>query len=412
MDSSTTGCAGRCWWTEAPPGPRDGSRSRRSRPGRQGHQRRSSSARSAERRGSDHDRDNHSHSCYKHARPVRQRVPRSSGPGRPQGGRVASRPRFVASWSSGRRRSGEGFTRIPGRLDGSGTDARRFRGQAGIRALRGPDADLLAGGPGAILPAPDPGRAGDPGPRGPGGGRTSGSSVLLWFLVAAAATSYLATVAWGLGLPPSPPCWTSWPLCSRAPGSSGRRGQPARRLGPDGPDSRVSGSAGATLHSMLLGHHYLVAPVDDHPPLTRSLDLIAGGPGGPLRARRDRGRAAHAAAAGTTWSGQPVDATFLAIRWGMGIVGAAVSVFLARRTAAIRSTQSAAGFFFFTSRRSSSCSRARSPTMAVADRSADPSGGIWGRPLFRRRRLSRTAGSITIDERRVSDLVCKWVAGR
>ena len=56
----------------------------------------------------------------------------------------------------------------------------------------------------------------------------------------------------------------------------------------------------------------------------------------------------HAGAAGTPAGGQPVDATFVAMRWGMGLLGAAVSVYMARRTAAIRSTQSATGILYIT----------------------------------------------------------------
>ncbi len=43
------------------------------------------------------------------------------------------------------------------------------------------------------------------------------------------------------------------------------------------------------------------------------------------------------------------DAVFLAMRWGIGFLGAAVSVYLARRTVAIRSTQSATGILYITS---------------------------------------------------------------
>ncbi len=99
---------------------------------------------------------------------------------------------------------------------------------------------------------------------------------------------------------------------------------------------------------MLLGHHYLVAPSMTIAPLTRSLDLIATGLAARCVLAGIGAWSAHAAAAGTTWSGQPEDATFLAMRWGMGIVGAAVSVYLARRTAAIRSTQSATGILYIT----------------------------------------------------------------
>ena len=47
-------------------------------------------------------------------------------------------------------------------------------------------------------------------------------------------------------------------------------------------------------------------------------------------------------------AGQAGDLAVLAMRWGMGIIGAGVSVVLARRTAAIRSTQSATGILYIT----------------------------------------------------------------
>ncbi len=51
---------------------------------------------------------------------------------------------------------------------------------------------------------------------------------------------------------------------------------------------------------------------------------------------------------GCSVAGETLDPTFLAMRWGMGVLGAGVSVFLARRTAAIRSTQSATGILYIT----------------------------------------------------------------
>ena len=105
---------------------------------------------------------------------------------------------------------------------------------------------------------------------------------------------------------------------------------------------------GATLHAMLLGHHYLVAPSMTIAPLTGSLDLIAAA----LVARRLLAVigvwSSDAWTAGLFRPGETLEPTFLAMRWGMGILGAGVSVFLARRTAAIRSTQSATGILYIT----------------------------------------------------------------
>ena len=190
--------------------------------------------------------------------------------------------------------------------------------------------------------------------------RSSGSSVLLWFLVAAVVASYLATVAWGLGLPPIATVLDV--LAALLAGAWIVRASQAA----DPNDwalmvltRGVSGILlGATLHSMLLGHHYLVAPSMTIAPLTRSLDLIAAGLAarcvlagsehGPPMPRRPGRRGAASRRR-----------EFLAIGWGMGIVGAAVSVYLARRTAAIRSTQSATGILYITTISSCSASSRR-----------------------------------------------------
>jgi hypothetical protein len=177
-----------------------------------------------------------------------------------------------------------------------------------------------------------------------------GDSRLVWLLVIAAVAGYLATVSWGLGLPPIAASLEvlvmslagAWMV--HASGAA----DPATwafRVASRG----VSGLLlGATLHSMLLGHHYLVAPAMTIRPLTRSLDLIAIG----LMARcllDGVGTwALSSPAVGIPSAGHANDATFLAMRWGMGIVGAGVSVYLARRTAAIRSTQSATGILYIT----------------------------------------------------------------
>ncbi len=179
----------------------------------------------------------------------------------------------------------------------------------------------------------------------------AGTSSLVWILVAGAALSYLATVAWGLGLPVVARALDvlivlvscAWlVLVSRGPDPGGWAWLSASRW--------ISGLLlGATLHSMLLGHYYLIAPAMTTTPLTRSLDIIASA----LAARcLLAGLGFWARSGGVTavsWGGSdPVDSTFLAMRWGMGIVGAGVSVFLARRTAAIRSTQSATGILYIT----------------------------------------------------------------
>jgi hypothetical protein len=180
--------------------------------------------------------------------------------------------------------------------------------------------------------------------------RSSGPSVLVWFLVAAAATSYLATVAWGLGLPPFATVLDV--LAALLAGAWIVRASQAA----DPNDwallvltRGVSGILlGATLHSMLLGHHYLVAPSMTIAPLTRSLDLVAVALVSRCVLAGLGAWTGHAGTAGTPGGVENLDPTYLAMRWGMGVLGAGVSVYLARRTAAIRSTQSATGILYIT----------------------------------------------------------------
>lgn len=124
----------------------------------------------------------------------------------------------------------------------------------------------------------------------------------------------------------------------------------SRDLGPRFPEPGALGLLmGATLTAMLLGHYYLIAPAMTIEPLKRSLNLIGFG----LIARcLFAGVGLWAEKAG--WvasgsSGHAHDTTFLVMRWGIGILGTALSLYLARRTVAIRSTQSATGILYITS---------------------------------------------------------------
>jgi hypothetical protein len=180
--------------------------------------------------------------------------------------------------------------------------------------------------------------------------KSSGTSSLFWLIIAGAVCSYLATVTWGLGLPPISSalgiltafCAGAWMVL-------------ASRVSEPGPwslmvlERATSGILlGGTLHSMLLGHHYLVAPSMTIAPLTRSLDVIAMGLASRCVMAGVRLWASQTGMAGTLRAGELLDPTYLAMRWGMGLLGAGVSVYLARRTAAIRSTQSATGILYIT----------------------------------------------------------------
>src|SRR5262245_18324281 len=99
---------------------------------------------------------------------------------------------------------------------------------------------------------------------------SAGASFGLWLLIAGTGASYLATVSWGLGLPSvalvldmiillatggwivaasRDPDFAAWGLMAVGRADSGLL-------------------LGATLHSMLLGHHYLSAPAMTIAPLT------------------------------------------------------------------------------------------------------------------------------------------------
>jgi hypothetical protein len=179
--------------------------------------------------------------------------------------------------------------------------------------------------------------------------RSDGQSWTLTLLVAGAVLAYLCAVAWGLGLPflgigaaaaivLATLCWLG----------AGPNSVPIEVWALN-TASRVSSGfyLGTTLTAMLLGHYYLTAPAMSIDPLTRLVGLVA-------CALLTRALLAgvslwvlqHPSAG---WSSPSCDSSsvmFLAARWGMGFVGAAVATYMAWRTARIRSTQSATGILY------------------------------------------------------------------
>jgi hypothetical protein len=108
--------------------------------------------------------------------------------------------------------------------------------------------------------------------------------------------------------------------------------------------SRLSSAflLGSTLAAMLLGHHYLTAPAMSIAPLTHMLRLMALALGAQVVLAifaLFRGESAGSSAGGVL---------LLGMRWGFGLLGPAVGLYLAWRTAAIRSTQSATGILYAT----------------------------------------------------------------
>jgi hypothetical protein len=101
-----------------------------------------------------------------------------------------------------------------------------------------------------------------------------------------------------------------------------------------------AGLLGTTLTAMLLGHYYLRAPAMSVEPLNalvlmQAVALI-------LRALLAGIMLIH------VWSMSRGDLEpwFVAIRWGMGVIGVGVATWLAWNTARIRSTQSATGILY------------------------------------------------------------------
>jgi hypothetical protein len=178
-------------------------------------------------------------------------------------------------------------------------------------------------------------------------GRSSGGGFGLALTIGAAALAFVASVAWGLGLPRvGTPLTAALTAAAAAWLALGSRGAIAGLWALDAAGRLASGFLlGATLSAMLLGHYYLTAPAMSIDPLRRFVRAMAWALG--LRA----GVAAMGLAA---WSGGVVPATaaagvsplILAMRWGMGIAGPAVATYLAWETVKIRSTQSATGILY------------------------------------------------------------------
>jgi len=179
--------------------------------------------------------------------------------------------------------------------------------------------------------------------------RAAGQSPVLWTVVAGACLAYLASVAWGLGLPTLGVGTSTltafaaaiWLMAASHPGSPAVWAINAA--------SRAASGflMGSTLTAMLLGHQYLTAPSMTIDPLKRVLVVIAWA------------LVTRAAFAGFgTWVTRVVDlspafppgapnlGTLLAVRWGMGFIAFAVATVMTWRTAQIRSTQSATGILY------------------------------------------------------------------
>jgi hypothetical protein len=176
------------------------------------------------------------------------------------------------------------------------------------------------------------------------GGAASG---LFATLATAAALAFAASVAWGLGLPRGAAPLTA--AIATATGAvlvvSSRADVPV--IWALNAAGRVASAflMGSTLTAMLLGHHYLTAPAMSIDPLRRFVRCMAWA----LAARAalaGLGYWAWSVGMGGPASAEAVSTFFVAVRWGMGFVGAALAAALAWKTVDIRSTQSATGILY------------------------------------------------------------------
>ncbi len=165
-----------------------------------------------------------------------------------------------------------------------------------------------------------------------------------WAIIAAGTLAFLGSAAWGLGV-----VRVALPMTLVVAATAGGLLVDASRAAPvaewaQGAATRLAsaGLLGTTLTAMLLGHHYLTAPAMSIVPLRRFVRGMAWALG--LRALLAAIGAAlwaldrDSAAAATTLT--------LAVRWGMGIGGPALSAYMTWETVKIRSTQSATGILY------------------------------------------------------------------
>ena len=177
--------------------------------------------------------------------------------------------------------------------------------------------------------------------------RVGVEGLVLGAVVAAGVLSYVAAVAWGIGLPRlGLPLTALVVLACGADLVAVSRAADPRIWALNGAGRLASAFlTGSTLTAMLLGHHYLTAPAMSIEPLKRFVKGMAWG----LSAR-----SVLAAIGLGLWAAGSVAVTpsttasplFLGVRWGMGVLGPAVATFLTWKTVEIRSTQSATGILY------------------------------------------------------------------
>jgi hypothetical protein len=181
-------------------------------------------------------------------------------------------------------------------------------------------------------------------------GRTGGERWTIALLVAAGVLAYVATLAWGLGLPKFGVGATVLETVITGGWLVGIHVWSSRETMSilDAASGLASGFLmGSTLTAMLLGHYYLTAPAMSIDPLKKVVGQMACGLGvrcllAATALCVSRGGLAEL---GTTsaWS---VSGSLLAARWGLGFVASGIATYMTWKTAAIRSTQSATGILY------------------------------------------------------------------
>jgi hypothetical protein len=167
--------------------------------------------------------------------------------------------------------------------------------------------------------------------------------VVFGLVLAIAILSFAATLAWGLGLPRlGVPAALAIAATATVVLSLTAEGGSWDRWALNAASRLASACLlGSTLTAMLLGHYYLTAPAMSIEPLKRFVRWMAASLGV---------RTALACAAiffiPSTSRGATIGALFIAMRWGMGLVGFGLATYLAWRTVQIRSTQSATGILY------------------------------------------------------------------
>jgi hypothetical protein len=168
-------------------------------------------------------------------------------------------------------------------------------------------------------------------------------------VIAAAVLAFLASVVWGLGLPRVGVPLTALLVCASGAVLVGVSRGSGWELGLLNATGRLASSflMGATLTAMLLGHYYLTAPTMSIAPLKRFVRCMAWGLGARVFLAGLGWMAWYSGWTGTpTPGGGGPAALFLAIRWGMGVLGPLLATVLAWKTVEIRSTQSATGILY------------------------------------------------------------------